>query len=42
MRSHARVAVIGGGMMGAGLLYHLAEEGWSEALLIDKGELTSG
>ncbi len=42
MQSQARVVVIGGGMMGAGLLYHLAEEGWSDCLLIEKGELTSG
>ncbi len=42
MQSHARVVVIGGGMMGAGLLYHLAEEGWTDSLLIEKGELTSG
>jgi dimethylglycine dehydrogenase len=42
MRSNARVVVIGGGMMGAGLLYHLAEEGWQDLLLIEKSELTSG
>ena len=42
MKSHARCVVIGGGMMGAGLLYHLAEEGWTDTLLIEKHELTSG
>ncbi len=42
MRSQARVVVVGGGMMGCGLLYHLAEEGWSDCVLIEKGELTSG
>ena len=42
MQSHTRVVVIGGGMMGAGLLYHLAEEGWTDCLLVEKGELTSG
>ena len=42
MQSQARVVIVGGGMMGAGLLYHLAEEGWSDILLIEKGELTSG
>ena len=42
MRDHARVVIIGGGMMGCGLLYHLAEEGWTDSLLIEKGELTSG
>jgi dimethylglycine dehydrogenase len=42
MKPHARVAVIGGGIMGVGLLYHLALEGWSDVVLIEKGELTSG
>ena len=42
MKSHARVVIIGGGMMGVGLLYHLAEEGWTDCVLIEKGELTSG
>ena len=42
MQSHARVVVIGGGMMGVGLLYHLAEEGWTDIMLVEKGELTSG
>ena len=37
-----RVAIIGGGICGASLLYHLAHEGWSDTLLIEKGELTSG
>ena len=42
MQTHARVVVIGGGMMGVGLLYHLAEEGWTDLLLVEKGEVTSG
>ncbi|MDX1512749.1 MAG: FAD-dependent oxidoreductase [Gammaproteobacteria bacterium] len=42
MKSHARVVVIGGGAMGAGVLYHLAKEGWSDVVLVEKGELTSG
>jgi dimethylglycine dehydrogenase len=42
MKTSARVVVVGGGMMGASLLYHLALEGCSDALLIEKGELTSG
>jgi dimethylglycine dehydrogenase len=42
MRSHARVVVVGGGVMGVGLLYHLALEGWNDIALIEKGELTSG
>ncbi len=40
--SQAKVAIIGGGVMGAGLAYHLALEGWTDCLLIEKGELTSG
>ena len=42
MISQARVVVVGGGMMGVGLLQHLAEEGWSDIVLVEKGELTSG
>ncbi len=40
--SQARVVVIGGGVMGAGLLYHLALEGWHDCVMIEKAELTSG
>ena len=42
MKSHARVVIVGGGMMGVGLLYHLALEGWKDCLLIEKADLTSG
>jgi dimethylglycine dehydrogenase len=42
LKSHARVVIVGGGMMGVGLLYHLAEEGWTDCILVEKGELTSG
>ena len=42
MKTHARVVIIGGGMMGVGLLYHLAKEGWDDCVLVEKGELTSG
>lgn len=42
MQEHARVVIVGGGMMGIGLLYHLAEEGWTDVVLVEKGELTSG
>lgn len=41
MRS-ARVVIIGGGIGGCSLAYHLAELGWTDVLLIEKGELTSG
>ena len=37
-----RVVIIGGGVHGASLLWHLAEEGWTDTLLIEKAELTSG
>ena len=42
MQDQARIVIIGGGIMGVGLLYHLAEEGCSDVLLLEKGELTSG
>ena len=42
MQDRARIVIVGGGIMGVGLLYHLAEEGCSDVLLIEKGELTSG
>ena len=42
MTSHARVVVIGGGVVGASVLYHLAKKGWKDLLLIDRSELTSG
>ncbi len=42
MKSHVRVVIVGGGVMGVGLLYHLALEGWSDIALLEKGELTSG
>ncbi|MEM9430785.1 MAG: FAD-dependent oxidoreductase [Pseudomonadota bacterium] len=41
--SHARVVIVGGGIMGVGLAYHLAHEGWGpETVLLEKAELTSG
>lgn len=42
IQSHARVVIIGGGIMGCGLAYHLAHEGWSDVVLLEKAELTSG
>lgn len=39
---HARVVIIGGGAIGASCLYHLAKAGWTDALLLEKNELTSG
>ena len=40
--STARVVVIGGGVMGCGIAYHLAHEGWTDIVLLEKHELTSG
>ena len=40
--AHARVVIVGGGIMGCGLAYHLAHEGCADVLLLEKGELTSG
>src|SRR5467141_86029 len=42
MKSHARVVVIGGGVVGASVLYHLTKAGWKDVLLIERGELTCG
>lgn len=42
MQSEAKVVVIGGGVAGCSLLYHLAKLGWSDVLLVEKDELTSG
>lgn len=42
MKSQARAVVIGGGITGCSVLYHLAKSGWTDAVLVEKGELTSG
>ena len=42
MKTQARVVVIGGGVVGVGTLYHLAKKGWSDVVLIERRELTSG
>ena len=42
MTDQASIVIVGGGIMGAGLLYHLAEQGCTDVLLIEKAELTSG
>ena len=42
MKSSARAVVIGGGVVGASVLYHLAKIGWRDVLLLEKSELTSG
>jgi dimethylglycine dehydrogenase len=42
MKTHARVVVIGGGAVGCSALYHLAKLGWTDAVLLERDELTSG
>ncbi len=42
MRSQARVVVIGGGVVGCSVLYHLTKLGWSDVMLVERSELTSG
>jgi dimethylglycine dehydrogenase len=42
MKTHVQVAVIGGGVVGASVLYHLAKAGWTDVVLIERDELTSG
>ena len=42
MKSHAQVVVIGGGVVGASVAYHLTKGGWKDVLLIERSELTSG
>jgi len=42
MQTHTRVAVIGGGVVGASVLYHLTKAGWRDVMLIERAELTSG
>lgn len=42
MRAQARVVVIGGGVVGVSTLYHLARKGWSDVVLVERKELTSG
>jgi dimethylglycine dehydrogenase len=42
MKSHARVVVIGGGIVGCSVLYHLTKLGWSDVVLCERKELTAG
>ena len=42
MQTHARAVVIGGGVVGASVLFHLARAGWKDVILIERSELTSG
>ncbi|MBZ9676248.1 FAD-dependent oxidoreductase [Mesorhizobium sp. ES1-1] len=42
MRTHAQAVVIGGGLIGCSILYHLAKFGWTDVVLLERNELTSG
>ena len=42
MNSHYRVVVIGGGVVGASVLYHLSKFGWTDIALIERSVLTAG
>jgi dimethylglycine dehydrogenase len=42
MKNSARVVVIGGGVVGVSTAYHLAKKGWSDIVLVERKELTSG
>ncbi len=42
MKSRTKVVVIGGGIAGCSTLYHLTREGWSDVVLVERNELTSG
>jgi len=42
MAEHARAVIIGGGVGGTSIAYHLAERGWTDIVLVDRAELTSG
>ena len=42
MKTQTRVVVIGGGVVGVSVLYHLTKLGWSDVMLVERSELTSG
>ena len=42
MKSSARVVVIGGGVVGASVLYHLTKAGWTDVVLVERKQLTAG
>jgi dimethylglycine dehydrogenase len=42
MQSHAKVVIIGGGVVGCSILFHLAKFGWKDVVLLERSELTSG
>ena len=42
METHAKVVIIGGGVVGCSILFHLAKFGWKDVILLERSELTSG
>ncbi|MCZ6724470.1 MAG: FAD-dependent oxidoreductase [Gammaproteobacteria bacterium] len=42
METHAKVVIIGGGVVGCSILFHLAKFGWKDCVLLERNELTSG
>ncbi|MFQ5616677.1 MAG: FAD-dependent oxidoreductase, partial [Anaerolineales bacterium] len=42
MKPHTQIVIVGGGISGCSIAYHLAKKGWTDVILLDKGELTSG
>lgn len=42
MQSHARVVIVGGGVVGANILYQLAKRGWTDTALVERTQLTAG
>lgn len=40
--SHVKCAIIGGGVVGCSILFHLAKFGWKDTVLLERDELTSG
>ncbi|MBT4656645.1 MAG: FAD-binding oxidoreductase, partial [Actinobacteria bacterium] len=42
MKTHAQAVVIGGGVVGASILYHLTKNGWNDVVLVERKELTAG
>ena len=42
MKTHTKALIIGGGVVGASVLYHLTKLGWSDVMLVERSELTSG
>ena len=42
MKEHAQVVIVGGGVVGCSVLFHLARHGWNDVVLVERSELTSG